>query len=97
MATSAYFELFYKKHKVFDKLNYIKKVMASCTNIEQLTDTRLWGLAVMLNLSKFMRKHLSFREAAKVTETMKLVYKEIDAFNLEKENSIRNTDEPFET
>lgn len=97
METSAYFDLFYKKHKVFDKLNYIKKVMASCTNIEQLTDTKLWGLAVMLNLSKFMCRHLSFIETIEVNETMTLVYKEIDAFNLEKEKSIRNTDEPFET
>lgn len=47
-------EVFYNEFKMLDKLNYIKKVMNSCTSLEQLDLTLKWGEKVLWNNCNMM-------------------------------------------
>ena len=51
-------EMFYNEFKMLDKLNYIKKVMNSCTSLEQLDSTLKWGEKVLWNNCDMMNRKL---------------------------------------
>lgn len=40
-------KLFYNEYRMPDKMLYIKKVMDSCTTIEQLGNAYMWGVNVI--------------------------------------------------
>ena len=53
------FDLFYKEFKMIDKMNYIKKVMDSCSTKEQLDSTLKWGKKVLWQNYNGMSKKLN--------------------------------------
>ena len=55
---NVFFDLFYKKYKSIDKMNYIKNVMDSCETKVQLDSAFSWGTKVIWKNCSTMREIL---------------------------------------
>ena len=55
---NVFFDLFYKKYKSIDKMNYIKKVMDSCETKVQLDSAYSWGIEIIWKTCSAMREIL---------------------------------------